>query len=132
MPTVELAEVTLELDEGGLGDPVLLLHGFPTSRQLWSGVAPLLVEAGFRAIVPDLAGYGGSRAPEGTSVGMAKQARWMLELLDRLGLERVAVVAHDVGSAAAQLMLAAAPSRIRSLVVLDGVYREEWAMQAVE
>jgi pimeloyl-ACP methyl ester carboxylesterase len=132
MPTVELAEVTLELDDQGLGDPVLLLHGFPASRRLWSGVAPLLVEAGHRAIVPDLAGYGASRAAEGTAVGMANQARWMLELLDRLGLERVAVVAHDVGSAAAQLMLAAAPARLRSLAVLDGVYRSEWAMEAVE
>jgi len=43
----------------------------------------------------------------------------------------VALVAHDVGSAAAQLMVAMAPQRIRGLAVLDGVYAGEWAMDAI-
>jgi pimeloyl-ACP methyl ester carboxylesterase len=55
----------------------------------------------------------------------------MLDLLDALGITRAAVVAHDVGSAAAQLMVASMPERIRGLAVLDGVYAGEWAMGAV-
>ncbi len=131
MPTIQLADVTLALDDAGAGPPVLLLHGFPSTRRLWSGVAPALVEAGYRVIAPDLAGYGESEAPAGVRVDMLSQSRWMLGLLDALRIERAAVVAHDVGSAAAQLMLANAPGRVRALAVLDGVHLGEWAMEAV-
>jgi pimeloyl-ACP methyl ester carboxylesterase len=81
--------------------------------------------------VPDLVGYGESRAPESMRIDMASQARWMLELLDRLGLARATLVAHDVGAAAAQLMVVAARERWRGLAVLDGVYETEWAMEAI-
>ena len=119
------------LDDVGRGSPVLLLHGFPATRQLWGRVAPALIEAGFRVLIPDLVGYGASQAPAGVSVDMASQARWLLQLLDALGVQRSAVIAHDVGSAAAQLMVAAAPQRARGLAVLDGVYGAEWAMDAI-
>jgi pimeloyl-ACP methyl ester carboxylesterase len=128
---IQVTDATIALDDAGEGVPVLLLHGFPATRQLWSRVAPSLIEAGFRVLVPDLVGYGASEAPAGVRVDMASQARWMLQLLDTLGVARVAVVAHDVGSAAAQLMLASAPQRVRALAVLDGVYGGEWAMDAV-
>lgn len=128
---IQLAEVSLCLEDDGEGSPLLLLHGFPATRRLWSGVAPRLVAAGFRVIVPDLAGYGDSEAPEGVRIDMASQAQWMLELLDRLGVMRPVVIAHDVGSAAAQLMVVHAPERIRGLAVLDGVYGSEWAMDAI-
>src|SRR2546426_11440156 len=62
---------------------------------------------------------------------MVNQARWMLELLDRLGIQQAAVVAHDVGTAAAQLMLVRAPERIRALALMDGVCGGEWGMEAV-
>jgi len=79
----------------------------------------------------DLVGYGESETRAGVRVDMASQARWMIQMLDTLGLARAAVVAHDVGSAAAQIMLATAPQRVRSVVVLDGVYASEWAMDAI-
>jgi len=128
---IQLAELSLCLEDDGEGSPLLLLHGFPATRRLWSAVAAHLVEAGFRVIVPDLVGYGDSEAPEGVRIDMASQAAWMLELLDRLGVTRPVVIAHDVGSAAAQLMVVKAPERIRGLAVLDGVYGSEWAMDAI-
>jgi pimeloyl-ACP methyl ester carboxylesterase len=90
-----------------------------------------MTAAGYRILAPDLVGYGASHAEEGVRIDMANQARWMLELLDALGISRVALVAHDVGSAAAQLMVASAPQRIRALALLDGVYADEWAMEAI-
>jgi 2-hydroxymuconate-semialdehyde hydrolase len=127
----QLTDVNIALDDTGEGPPVLLLHGFPATRYLWSRVAPVLVEAGFRVLVPDLVGYGVSEAPADVPVDMASQARWMFELLDRLGVTRAAVVAHDVGSAAAQIMVATTPRRVCALAVLDGVYAGEWAMDAI-
>lgn len=133
MPSpVRVSDATIALDDSGTGSPVLLLHGFPATRRLWAQVAPPLRDAGFRVLVPDLAGYGASEVPAGVRVGMAAQARWMWELMDALGIERVTLVAHDVGSAAAQLMTVSAPQRVRGLAVLDGVYATEWAMAAIE
>lgn len=110
---------------------VLLVHGFPSSRSLWNGIVPALAEAGFRVLAPDLLGYGHSRAEPGADIGMAAQARYLISLLDRESIESVVVVAHDVGSAAAQIMLAQEPRRVRALVVIDGIYKSQWAMEAV-
>lgn len=132
MAVVSLGDARVAFDEfGGAGDPVLLLHGFPTTRRLWALVAPRLAEEGHRVLAPDLVGYGESEPAPGVRTGMANQARWMLELMDRLDIPQAAVVAHDVGTAAAQLMLLRAPARIRALALLDGVYGDEWAMDAV-
>ena len=122
---------TIAVDDIGDGFPVLFLHGFPATRSLWSPLVSLLGGAGFRLVIPDLVGYGASEVLAGVPIDMASQARWMLALLDLLGIGRAVVVAHDVGSAAAQLMLTSAPQRVRALVVLDGVYRGEWAMEAI-
>jgi 2-hydroxymuconate-semialdehyde hydrolase len=129
--TIQLRDVRVRLEDDGQGAPLLLLHGFPATRHLWSQVAPRLVGAGFRVLTPDLVGYGDSEAPVGVRVDMASQARWMFELLERVGAARPVVIAHDVGSAAAQLMVADRPESIRGLVVLDGVCGTEWAMEAI-
>jgi 2-hydroxymuconate-semialdehyde hydrolase len=128
---IELSRAMIELDDVGDGHPVLLLHGFPATRYLWSRVVPLLAKAGYRLLVPDLVGYGSSVAPAGVLLDMASQSRWMLEMMDVLGIAQASVIAHDVGSAAAQIMVANAPQRVRNLVVLDGVCGSEWALDAI-
>ena len=117
-------------DDSGSGPPVLLVHGFPATRALWKDVAPRLVAGGFRAVVPDLIGYGAS--PDAPDVGMERQAGWLLELLDELQIDRAAIVAHDVGTAAAQILTVRSPGRVRRLVLMDGVFETEWAMGAVD
>jgi pimeloyl-ACP methyl ester carboxylesterase len=129
--TVQLSDASMILEDVGEGPAVLLLHGFPSTRRLWSQVVPLLNGAGFRTLLPDLIGYGDTDAPSSVRVDMASQARWLLGLLDALQVERPIVVAHDVGSAAAQLLLVNHPHRVRGLAILDGVYAGNWAMEAV-
>ncbi|HET8798209.1 MAG TPA: alpha/beta fold hydrolase, partial [Thermoanaerobaculia bacterium] len=55
----------LQFDAEGDGPLVVLLHGFPESRLSWKRMLPALAAAGFRAIAPDLRGYGDSPAPRG-------------------------------------------------------------------
>jgi pimeloyl-ACP methyl ester carboxylesterase len=109
---------------------VLLLHGFPCTRKLWRPVVERLAAAGRRCIAPDLLGYGES--PGADEVGMAAQVPAVIALLDALGIDRADVVAHDVGTAAAQLLAIGHPRRVRRLVLMDGVYETEWAMGPVE
>src|SRR3982750_3725133 len=94
MAMVAVGPDRFETIDEGKGDPVLLLHGFPTSRLLWQRVVPKLSQR-FRVIAPDLKGYGDS-VGDG-AVDLASQAESMLRLLDALDLPRAVVVAPDVG-----------------------------------
>src|ERR1700761_748721 len=57
--------VGIEYEVAGEGRPVILLHGFPDSHRLWRHQVPVLVDAGFQVITPDLRGYGASDKPDG-------------------------------------------------------------------
>src|SRR5260370_38464625 len=132
MARVTLGPITIELWEEGKGQPILLLHGFPTDTVLWHSVVPPLVAAGCRSLAPDLVGFGHSDAPDGVPIDMGSQAGWMLSLLDLLEIQRVLLVAHDVGTAVAEIMVARAPERILCSVLIDGVYADRWGLQALE
>jgi pimeloyl-ACP methyl ester carboxylesterase len=107
------------LDEGE-GHPVLLLHGFPDSSHLWRHQVPALVEAGFRAIAPDLRGFGQSDKPEAVEdYTITRSLEDLRALLDALGIERAHVVGHDFGAALAGVAAALAPERVERLVVLS-------------
>ncbi len=82
----------------GSGDPVVFLHGNPTSSYLWRNVIPH-VEAAGRCLAPDLVGMGDSgKAPAG-SYRFVDHARYLDAWLEALGLRRVTLVVHDWGSA---------------------------------
>src|SRR5207247_3522397 len=86
----------------GQGDPIVLLHGNPTSSYLWRNILPHLQPAG-RCIAPDLIGMGDSQKLTGGGPGsytFAEHRRYLDGLLACLGVERnVTLVGHDWGSA---------------------------------
>ncbi|HEU4450133.1 MAG TPA: alpha/beta hydrolase [Gaiellaceae bacterium] len=82
----------------GDGPPVVLVHGTPGWSYAWRTVAPRLAER-FTVHLLDLVGYGDSERRESQDMSVAAQGRALAELLDRWGLERPALVGHDVGAA---------------------------------
>ncbi len=88
--------------ETGEGDPIVFLHGNPTSSFLWRGVIPHLAPLG-RCIAPDLIGMGDSDKLEDSGPGRYRfvdHRRYLDALLEALGVaERVTLVMHDWGSA---------------------------------
>jgi haloalkane dehalogenase len=88
--------------ESGLGDPIVLLHGNPTSSYLWRNIVPYLTSLG-RCIAPDLIGMGDSdKVPESgpASYRFVEHRRYLDALLDQLGVaQQVTFVIHDWGSA---------------------------------
>jgi pimeloyl-ACP methyl ester carboxylesterase len=99
---------------------VLLLHGFPDSALLWRHQVAALTGAGFRVIAPDLRGFGASDAPDGVEAyGLATVVGDVLGILDVLSVERVHVVGHDWGAAAAWGLAALRPDLVERLVALS-------------
>ncbi len=108
------------------GPPVVLLHGWPDSSRVWRHQVPVLAEAGFRVIAPDLRGFGDSDRPEGTAAYRAKLLCGdVVGIVDALGVGRAAVVGHDWGSALAWLLAGVfAPDRVERLAVLAAGHPE--------
>jgi len=107
------------VDEGD-GPPVLLLHGEPTSSFLWRGLIPPLVEAGRRAVAPDLIGFGRSDKP--TEVGWYAYDRHVesvAQLVDELDLRDLTVVVHDWGGPIGLRVAVENPDRVERLVILN-------------
>ncbi|ANN18820.1 alpha/beta hydrolase [Amycolatopsis orientalis] len=103
----------------GTGPPVVLLHGFPHTWQLWREViGPLAMR--HRVIAPDLRGFGAStRAVDGYDAGTL--AADLEGILDALGEPTAAVVAIDAGVPAATLLALRRPDRVRRLVVMESL-----------
>jgi 2-hydroxymuconate-semialdehyde hydrolase len=119
----------LSFDDAGDGPPVVLLHGFPTSSDLWRREI-LLLSSRTRVIAPDLLGYGRSDRPPDADLSIGTQARCVGELLDRLGIDRAAVIGHDVGGGVAQLLALA--GRADALVLMDSICFDAWPVQAIQ
>lgn len=118
---MELSDVTLDVQVSGEGPAVLLVHGFPDSHRLWRHQIPALEAAGFTVVAPTLRGFGDSDRPAGgpEAYSPAASVANMVELLDRLGIERAHLVGHDWGSAIVQGFAQALPDRVLSLSILS-------------
>ena len=117
---IETNGVTLDVQVEGEGRPVVLIHGFPDSKRLWSKIVPSLRDAGFQVIVPDMRGYGASSKPvEVDAYSMPMLAIDIVGILDALGHEKAHVVGHDWGAAAAWATASFAPERVDHLVALS-------------
>ncbi|WP_394847581.1 alpha/beta hydrolase [Pendulispora brunnea] len=113
--------ITLSVTSKGEGPPVVLLHGFPQNSYTWRKHLPSLADAGFRAIAPDMRGYGLSDKPK--AVADYKTERLVAdvrELVHSLGYEKVHLVGHDWGGVVAFHVAAAHPEMIDRLVILNG------------
>jgi pimeloyl-ACP methyl ester carboxylesterase len=114
---IELERVTLEVEDHGDGVPVVLLHGFPLSSEMWTPIRTA-VEQAARLITPDLRGFGGSDKPQG-SYAMATFADDVLRLADRLELEQFVLGGHSMGGYVALCLAAAHAERLAGLILID-------------
>ena len=108
----------------GTGEPVLLVHGFPTASWDWSPIWPRLVER-YRVLTLDMIGFGFSAKPRRFPYSIFAQADLFGALLARERVTAYRMVAHDYGDTVAQELLArqtqeAAAPRILSVCLLNG------------
>lgn len=112
----------------GDGEPVVLIHGTPSSSFIWRNILPPLVEAGYKVHVYDLLGYGLSERPHDPAIdtSVTGQVPIFEGLLDVWGLEDVHVISHDIGGGVAQRFGIQSPERMRSLTMIDVVSFDSW------
>ena len=113
------------LDQGPPDAPVVVLvHGFASALDAWYPVTPALTGR-YRVISMDLKGFGFSARPEG-DYSPAAHAALVLGLMDQLGVDKAAVVAHSWGSSIALAMALRAPERVTRLALYSAwVYEEQ-------
>lgn len=114
---VPAAGMRFHIVEGGQGEPLILLAGFPQSWYAWRRVMPLLSDR-FRVIAVDLPGQGDSDKPVGGYDTRTTGER-LRALIHALGHRRYLIGAHDIGAWVAYPYAAAYPDEVRRLVMLD-------------
>jgi pimeloyl-ACP methyl ester carboxylesterase len=122
--SIDTAVLRIGYEESGnpAGFPVVLLHGFPDDVRAWDDVAPPLVKAGYRVIVPYIRGFGATRFRDPASSRMAQQAaigQDVIDFADALKLQRFAVAGYDWGGRAA-CIAALNEDRVRAAVLIGG------------
>jgi pimeloyl-ACP methyl ester carboxylesterase len=115
--------ITMHVAEQGVGPPVMFCHGFPHIWYMWHHQLPVVAAAGYRAVAPDMRGYGRSDAPtrleDYTNVEAIAD---LLGLLDDMGEERAVFVGLDFGAALVWELALRAPERVRGIIVCNNPY----------
>ena len=104
----------------GEGPAVLLLHGFPDSSTLWRHQIEALASSGFRAVAPDLRGFGETDKPEDVEAYFVLNAIEDLKgILDHLEIDGVHLVGHDWGAATSWVFASLVPDRTKTLTAIS-------------
>ena len=117
--------VTLHYWLGGdpNGPPVLLWHGFLGTSYSWHKVMPLLVEAGYRVLVPDMRGYGDSDKPAGVKGydgrALAEEFRLLIRTIGFGSGRPITIAAHDMGAPPALLWASEYPEEVSGLLYIE-------------
>jgi len=120
---IQTPVLDIAYEDRGQGFPVILLHGFPDDVRAFDEVAPPLVQAGLRVLVPYLRGYGPTRFRDAAAPRMAEQAaigQDLIDFADALRLDRFALAGYDWGGRAACIAAALHPDRVRAAALIGG------------
>ena len=117
--TIEIDGARIAYVDEGEGQPVLFLHGNPTSSYLWRNVIPYMTGS-YRAIAPDLIGMGDSGKP---AIGytLEDHVRFMEGFIDGLGLEDIILVVHDWGSVIGMRHARLNPDNVAALAFMEAI-----------
>ena len=121
---LETDELSISYVRDGSGEPVVFLHGWPEWKRSWLHNLPTLSHR-FDCIAPDFRGFGETRSKLPRSVdGTPPQllAKDLRDFVDALGLGKIAIVSHDVGSFVAQQFALAWPERVSRLFFFNCAY----------
>jgi haloalkane dehalogenase len=121
---LEVHEHLLHYIDCGQGDPIVFLHGNPTSSYLWRNIIPYLVDRG-RCLAPDLIGMGKSDKPE-IDYSFFEHIRYIEGFIDALALKNVTLVLHDWGSAIGLYYAQRHETNVKALCLMEFIRPTTW------
>ncbi|WP_281170364.1 alpha/beta fold hydrolase [Gordonia shandongensis] len=102
------------------GPPIVLLSGAGATSTVWGSMAHALAEVGWRVYAVDVLGDAGMSVPSDEDFRTAEHlARWFWEVVDGLGVEKVAIVGHSYGAIVGTAVASRAPARVSRLILVD-------------
>ena len=111
------------------GEPVILLHGFPETSHMWTGLMPDLAAAGYRCLAPDQRGYSDGARPEGEEhYGYEQLSDDVIALADAWGAQRFHLIGHDWGSIVGWAVVDRFPERIASWTAMSVPHARAFAL----
>ena len=125
LKTYEIATngISLHVTEQGEGPAVLFCHGFPDTSYTWRRQMKAVASAGFRAIAPDMRGYGRSSAPADAALYTPLHtAGDLVGLLDALNVPSAVIVGHDWGATHAWNAALMRPDRFKAVFCISVPY----------
>jgi pimeloyl-ACP methyl ester carboxylesterase len=121
---IETNGIRLHVAEQGEGPLIILCHGFPECWYSWRHQLRALAEAGFRAVAPDLRGYGRSDRPdEVDKYTLLHYVGDIVGLVDAFGVKQAVIAGHDVGAPVAWQAALLRPDRFRGVIALGPPFR---------
>jgi len=118
---IPVLDTEISYVDAGEGDPIVFLHGNPTSSYLWRNIIPFLIPYG-RCLAPDLVGMGQSGKAPTASYRFVDHARYLDAWFDALGLtQNVVLVLHDWGSALGFYRAYRHPEQIRAIAYMEAI-----------
>lgn len=118
MKQVAVEGINIRYVERGAGNPLVLVHGIPTSSFLWRDMIEELSAHG-RVIAPDLPGFGLSDPPPDGDYTISSYARLFESFLEAVSVERATLVCHDLGGPIVLTYALRHPEKVERLVILD-------------
>lgn len=121
---VETNGIRLHVAEQGAGPLIILCHGFPECWYSWRHQLQALANAGFRAVAPDLRGYGQSDRPEEIEkYTILDHIGDIVGLVDALGAQQAVIAGHDIGATIAWQAALLRPDRFRAVIALSAPFK---------
>ena len=131
--TVSSNGLTMRVAEAGEGPLVVFAHGWPESWYSWRDQLPAVAAAGFRAVAPDMRGYGETSAPhEIEAYDVPTLCGDLLGLIDHYGEDRAVLVGHDWGAAVVWNCSLLRPDRVRAVAAMSVPYGGRGPIDPIE
>jgi len=131
--TIGTNDVNLRCVVEGDGPLVLMIHGWPESWYSWRHQIGPVRDAGYRVVVPDVRGYGGSDAPTAVEdYDMESLIGDVLGLIDHFGERQAILFGHDWGAPVIWNTTALHPQRVRAVAALSVPYSPRGKMSSID
>jgi len=115
---VKIEDVSIGLRQIGKGDNLVFIHGFPTHGYTWRKIIPRLSK-NFKCHILDLPGLGDSEWTDKTDFNSKSQARYIIKLLDKIGITKCSLVAHNSGATITRYIALKEKEKIDSLIMFN-------------